>query len=69
MSSTQPESSDQPDMPFFGLAPFLRMSIAGDDLLPYGQQMLALAGERPNDARHPAIPPARRGSGRPHSGG
>jgi len=50
MSSTQPESSDQPDMPFFGLAPFLRMSIAGDDLLPYGQQMLALAGERPNDA-------------------
>jgi hypothetical protein len=37
-------------MPFFGLAPFLRMSIAGDDLLPYGQQMLALAQERPDDA-------------------
>ena len=44
------EPTDQPDMPFVGLAPFLRLSIAGDDLLPYGQQMLALAGERPDDA-------------------
>jgi len=35
---------------FVGLAPFLRLSIAGGDLLPYGQQMLALAGERPDDA-------------------
>ena len=38
------------DMPFVGLAPFLRLSIAGDDLLPYGQQLLALAQQRPDDA-------------------
>ena len=38
------------EMEFFGLAPFLRMSIAGTDLLPYGQEMLALAEERPEDA-------------------
>ena len=50
MTFEQPEPTDQPDMPFVGLAPFLRLSIAGDDLLPYGQQMLALAGERPDDA-------------------
>ena len=37
-------------MPFVGLAPFLRLSIAGDDLLPYGQQLLALAQQRPDDA-------------------
>ena len=39
-----------PEMPFFGLAPFLRMSIAGTDLLPYSQEMLALAEQLPNDA-------------------
>jgi len=39
-----------PEMPFFGLAPFLRMSIAGDDLLPYGREMAALAQQSPNDA-------------------
>ncbi|MBS1229383.1 MAG: hypothetical protein H6R17_2660 [Proteobacteria bacterium] len=43
-------TSTQADMPFVGLAPFLRLSIAGDDLLPYGQQLLALAQQRPDDA-------------------
>ena len=50
MTSAPPESDNAPDMAFFGLAPFLRMSIAGEDLLPYGQEMLALAAERPVDA-------------------
>ena len=48
MTSTQHGSAS--DMPFVGLAPFLRLSIAGDDLLPYGQQLLALAQQRPDDA-------------------
>ena len=48
MTSTPPDSTS--DMPFVGLAPFLRLSIAGDDLLPYGQQLLALAQQRPDDA-------------------
>ena len=48
MTSTPPDSAS--DMPFVGLAPFLRLSIAGDDLLPYGQQLLALAQQRPDDA-------------------
>ena len=43
-------TSTQADMSFVGLAPFLRLSIAGDDLLPYGQQLLALAQQRPDDA-------------------
>jgi len=50
MQVSQTGATTGPVMPFFGLAPFLRMSIAGDDLLPYGHQMLALAGERPDDA-------------------
>ena len=50
MTPPTPESENAPEVPFFGLAPFLRMSIAGDDLLPYGQEMLALAAERPADA-------------------
>jgi hypothetical protein len=37
-------------MPFLGLAPFLRLNIAGYDLSPYGQEMLVLADERPDDA-------------------
>ena len=36
--------------PFLGLAPFLRKSIAGTDLLPIGQQMLAQAMQNPDDA-------------------
>ena len=50
MSIAQTEPTTPTDMPFFGLAPFLRLSIAGSDLLPYGQEMLALAEERPDDA-------------------
>ena len=50
MTSTQPGSTSEAGMPFVGLAPFLRLSIAGDDLLPYGQQLLALAQQRPDDA-------------------
>ncbi len=35
---------------FLGLAPFLRSSIAGQDLRPFGQKLLALAREHPDDA-------------------
>jgi len=35
---------------FLGLAPFLRMSIAGIDFLPLAQEMLAKAGDAPNNA-------------------
>lgn len=38
------------DTPFLGLAPFLRASIAGQDLRALGQEMLTLAGERGDDA-------------------
>jgi hypothetical protein len=38
------------DTPFLGLAPFLRMSINGVDLPPIGQEMLAQAEQRPEDA-------------------
>ena len=38
------------DTPFLGLAPFLRASIAGNDLRAMGQEMLTLAGERGDDA-------------------
>lgn len=40
----------QPETPFLGLAPFLRMSIAGQDLQPVGQQLLAKAAADENDA-------------------
>ena len=50
MSSDFSENPGPEEMPFFGLAPFLRMSIAGTDLLPYGQDLLAQVGERPADA-------------------
>ena len=50
MTSNQVGADCDADMPFVGLAPFLRLSIAGDDLLPYGQQLLALAQQRPDDA-------------------
>ena len=38
------------ETPFLGLAPFLRASIAGQDLRAIGQEMLTLAGERGDDA-------------------
>ncbi|MBS1159224.1 MAG: hypothetical protein H6R15_1643 [Proteobacteria bacterium] len=40
----------QRQTPFLGLAPFLRTSIAGTDLRPIAQQMLALAESHPDDA-------------------
>ena len=50
MSSIQPATAAEPMMPFLGLAPFLRLNIAAYDLMPYGQEMLVLANERPDDA-------------------
>ena len=50
MPNDLPDTLVPDEMPFFGLAPFLRMSIAGSDLLPYGQDLLAQLGERPDDA-------------------
>jgi hypothetical protein len=50
MAFASAESEGASGMPFFGLAPFLRMSLAGTDIRPCGQEMLALAGERPDDA-------------------
>ncbi len=38
------------DTPFLGLAPFLRMSIAGTDLKPVCQQLLAQAQQHPEQA-------------------
>ena len=43
MNSTPQNITAQPETPFLGLAPFLRMSIAGIDLSPIGQEMLARA--------------------------
>jgi hypothetical protein len=44
---TQPA---HPETPFLGLAPFLRQSIAGVDLMPTAQAMLASAEAHPDDA-------------------
>ncbi len=40
---------NSPETTFLGLAPFLRMSIAGTDILPIGQEMLAHAQQLPNE--------------------
>lgn len=51
MTSTSPsQHAATADTPFLGLAPFLRMSINGVDLPPIGQEMLAQAEQRPDDA-------------------
>ncbi|MFZ4535342.1 ATP-grasp domain-containing protein [Propionivibrio sp.] len=50
MTFASPDPASQFETPFIGLAPFLRVSIAGTDLLPIGQEMLAVAGARPDDA-------------------
>jgi glutathione synthase/RimK-type ligase-like ATP-grasp enzyme len=42
--------TSQPATQYLGLAPFLRMSIAGTDLQPIGQEMLARAGNDVEDA-------------------
>jgi glutathione synthase/RimK-type ligase-like ATP-grasp enzyme len=49
-SPTSAVITDQAVTPFLGLAPFLRVNIAGTDLLPLGQEMLAQAQQNPNDA-------------------
>lgn len=38
------------ETPFLGLAPFLRKNIAGIDIRPLAQEMLALAERHPDDA-------------------
>jgi glutathione synthase/RimK-type ligase-like ATP-grasp enzyme len=50
MSLDRPDPTNRPETSFLGLAPFLRMSIAGADLRPCGQELLALAEQRPDDA-------------------
>ena len=50
MNSSHPGKTPRSETPFLGLAPFLRMSIAGTDLSPIGQEMLARAADEPDDA-------------------
>jgi glutathione synthase/RimK-type ligase-like ATP-grasp enzyme len=51
MTATAPVAQAvQPATPFLGLAPFLRQSIAGIDLMPAAQAMLASAETQPDDA-------------------
>ncbi|MDR3432231.1 MAG: hypothetical protein P4L95_10090, partial [Rouxiella aceris] len=50
MTSTPLDPVTQVETPFVGLAPFLRMSIAGTDLQPVGQAMLAEIEHYPDDA-------------------
>ena len=51
MTATAPVAQAvQPATPFLGLAPFLRQSIAGIDLMPAAQAMLASAEKQPDDA-------------------
>ena len=50
MTNTTPHSSSQADTAYLGLAPFLRMSIAGLDMQGLGQTMLIQAKEHPDDA-------------------
>ena len=45
MTVTAASNTPQPETPFQGLAPCLRMSISGTDLNPLGQQMLAQVGD------------------------
>ena len=44
------DQTSQPETPFLGLAPFLRMSIAGSDLRPVAQELLVMAERAPDDA-------------------
>ena len=45
-----PEPPAPSSLPFLGLAPFLRQSIAGTDLGPISQELVALAQQNPEDA-------------------
>jgi glutathione synthase/RimK-type ligase-like ATP-grasp enzyme len=47
---THPNNTSKSETPFLGLAPFLRMNIAGTDLLPIAQDMLGRAQRDANDA-------------------
>jgi glutathione synthase/RimK-type ligase-like ATP-grasp enzyme len=50
MTSATPDTHNPAQTPFLGLAPFLRMSIAGTDLQPVAQALLAQAQSAPHDA-------------------
>ncbi len=50
MTATLTRDNSNAETPFLGLAPFLRSSIAGIDLRPLGQEMLAQAGEDATNA-------------------
>ena len=50
MTPTFPPPSNPPDAKFLGLAPFLRMSIAGVDLKPVGESTLAAVQADPTQA-------------------
>jgi glutathione synthase/RimK-type ligase-like ATP-grasp enzyme len=51
MTATAPVAqAEHAATPFLGLAPFLRQSIAGIDLMPAAQAMLASAEKQPDDA-------------------
>jgi hypothetical protein len=45
--TSEPEAQS---LPFLGMAPFLRMSIAGIDFSSMAQEMIALAEKAPEDA-------------------
>jgi len=49
-TETEQDRSDKSGTPYMGLAPFLRMSIAGVDMGPIGQEMLAKAESNADDA-------------------
>ena len=49
-ASCKTDGTDQGDTLFLGLAPFLRMSIAGDDISALTAGMLTKAEQRPDDA-------------------
>lgn len=50
MTSSSPCQAVATETPFLGLAPFLRHSIAGIDLMPAAQAMLGQAESKPDDA-------------------
>ena len=50
MTATHTNDTNPAETSFLGLAPFLRMSIAGTDLLPVGKEMLTRAEQYPDDA-------------------
>lgn len=49
LASVHPDNASQPGTPFLGFAPFLRMNIAGTDLVPIHREMLARVERRSYD--------------------